>query len=304
MAKEWGKFQSDYKKISPSIQKYAFDAAAAYSKRMGIAHTACFQGEQNLSESMVTARKNGVTGTGLNDFIKDKDFKQAIGLLDTQVSMLTEATRDFEAFCKAAAKTADDVGKLHDAIAKDLKSRKDKSVSKKDIEALLQTTLDNQADLIKSSKYYEQRVNKGILGYAGNFQKTVARILKEAPAAQEKSKASTELPMLFVDRNIKKNFSAAVTAGKKVAALCDSALEKAQDDLKAAASDLKAAAAAFKPLKALQEGYDMAMKTQGAALDISKDKAAILKMVAAIEKAHATAERTLRGTATTIKKAG
>lgn len=308
MAKEWDKFQADYKKLAPSIKKYAYAEAAAYSVRMRTAHANCSEGETYLSETMVTARKNGVTGSGLNDFIKDKGFKEALGLLDKAANMLTEATRDFEKFCLEAGDVAAEVGKLADAIEKDLKGRKDSSASKKDIEALLAQAADDRKDLLKSSKYYGEKVNGAILNYAKNFQKTVATIMSEAPAAQEKAKDATELPQLFVDRNIKKNFGQAIADGKSIGELCSSAIDKAanagKDALAAAKPDLTAAAEVLSGLKKLHDDYARATSSFKDALDNSKDKDKIEKMIAAIQTAYEDSDRRFRGTLTTIKKAG
>lgn len=304
MAKEWDKFQTDYEKLKPSITKYAFSEASAYSKRMGTAHANCSQGEQYLAESMVSARKNGVTGSGLSDFVKDNGFKEALGLLDKATSMLTEATRAFESFCLEAGTAAEAVGKLHAAIEKDLKGRKDSSATKQDIQALSEQTVLDQKDLLKCSKYYGEKVNPAILNYAKNYQKTVAAIMKQAPEVQEKAKEATELPQLFVDRNIKKNFAHAVGSAQKISALCDSAMHKAQADLAAATPDLRAALDLLKELKAQNEEYVKAVAKFGDAINDSKDKDKTEKMIEGIAKAYETAERKLRGTMATIKKAG
>ena len=151
--KNWDKFQADYRRLAPCIPKYACSEAATDGKRLGIAQANCWQGEQNLAESMVTARKNG--GKGLE--------------------------------------------------------------------------------------------------------------------VQEKPNEET----------------GAAGAGQKAALL-----------------HLKVAQTELASLKDLNTQYETVVKKFGAALDISKDKAKIEKMIAAIAKSWETAERKFRGTATTIKKAG
>lgn len=303
MAKEWDKFQADYKKLAPDIKKYSESDTFAAMKRLGIAHGNCSEGESHLAHCMVTARKNGVTGTSLSDFVKDKTFSEGLKLLDKATSDLTTELRALEKFSKDAAELSGKVTKLKLAIEKDLKGRKDKSATKKDIEELLATTTADIKQLNKAARAYDDKANKAMTGYAANFQKTVAAILKQAPDAQKDDKESQELPQLFVDRNIKKNFSSAVGTGKKISDLCDSAMTKAETDLKAATPDLKAAADLLKTLKALNDSYTEAVSKQKAALDASKDKDKIVKMIAAIAKAYDGADRKLRGTMTTIKKA-
>ncbi len=304
MAKEWDKFETDYKKLAPTIKSHAFAEASAYAKRMGTAHANCSQGEMNLAESMVTARKGGVTGAGLADFVKDKGFKEALGLLDTAASMLTAETRAFEKFCQEAGTTSAEVGKLQTAIEKDLKGRKDSSATKKDIQALLDQTIVDQKDLTKCSKYYGERVNPAILNYAKNFQKTVAGIMKQAPQEQEKAKEATEMPQLFVDRNIKSNFTKAVAGAKRVEEACSSAIDAAGGGIEKALPFLKTAKTELEKVKEVNDQYVTAVSKFGKTLDVSKDKDKIEKMIAAIAKAYETAERKFRGAATTIKKAG
>ncbi|MEO6300347.1 MAG: hypothetical protein ABIV25_01225 [Paracoccaceae bacterium] len=303
MAKEWEKFQKDYAKLASSIKTYSFIEAQAYSKRLSTAWATCSQGEENLADSMVTARKNGVAGTGLADFTKDKSFKEALGLLDKATSMLTEEIRAFENFCLKAGDAVVEVAKLTNAIEKDLKGRKDKSESKKEIEGLLVKADADRKDMLKASKYYTEKVTPAALGYAKNFQKTVGKVLAQAPADQDKRKDATELPQLFVDRNLNKNFKHAVSVEKQIRELCNAAIEKAADDMKAAAGILKTAAPLLMELKSLRDSYTKAAKDHSSALDVSKDKAKIEKMVDVIIKSYEKAEPVFRGTATTMKKA-
>lgn len=304
MAKEWEKFQSEYKKLQPDIKKHSMENASATSKRVQTASANCGQGEANLAEAMVIARKDGVKGTGLADLVKDKAFKDALGLLDKATSMLTEQIRAFEAFSTKAGEVGAQVAKLQVAIEKDLKGRKDKSESKKDIEALLDQTKEDQKELKKSADYYAQRVNKANLGYAANFQKTVAAILKQAPDVQDKARDATLLPQLFVDRNLKKNTTLALVLAKQVHEACDAAVEGAQVNLAAAAGPLKTAQAALIKLKKLADEYADAIKKFPDAISNSKDKAKIEKMTDSIAKALDGAAREFKGVATTIKKAG
>jgi hypothetical protein len=303
MAKEWDKFQADYKKLAPKIKKYSTAEAAGYSKRVSLANANCTEGQNYIADCMVTARKNGVTGSGLNDFVKDKGFKDALGVFDKSVSNLQAAMRALSTFSDEAGAVAAEVGKLHAAIAKDLKSRKDNSASKKDIQALMDQTEDDQKDLIKASKTYDAKMNPSLLNYAGSFQKIVAAILKQAPAEQAAKKEAEEVPMLFVDRNIKKNRNVAIMRLKQISEHCDEAFKLAEAS-KDAMPALKKGAAVLKELKDLNDSYNLAVTKYKDDLNNSKDKAKIVKMIADIGKSYAAGERTLRGMMATIKKAG
>ena len=129
MAKEWDKFSSDYKKMKPGIEKYSASAVSAVYKRLGLADASLSEGESNLAESTVDARKAGVTGASLPDFMKNKAFADAKKLLDKAVGMFVEALNDLDSFCTEAGKLSTEVGALYTKIEKDLKSRKDKATN-------------------------------------------------------------------------------------------------------------------------------------------------------------------------------
>lgn len=303
MAKEWVKFQADYKKLKSNIDKYTVKAAEGIERRLRATKSNCDEGESHLTESLAKARKNGVTGDKLADFQKDKDFSAAKKLLDKSVVELVADLNELKAFCAGAQDTADKVAALNVAITKDLKSRKDKSQSKSDIEALqAQTAADHQV-LTKAAGFIN-KPTKATLGYVDNYKKTIDKIVATAPEEAERQMNATELPQLLVDRNIKSNFSKVVAAAKNVAAACNDAIDAAAENVKAALPHLKVAQVEFAKIKTIHDQYQLVSKNYKAAINESKDKAKIEKMVTAIETSHDTAERELRGAATTIKKAG
>ena len=303
MAKEWDKFQADYKKLTSDIDKYASKNLDGVYQRVRLAKSNCDEGENHLTETMVTSRKNGVTGSTLADFMKDKDFAGAKTLLDSAARDLAEELKTLLTFCTEAETTMLKVGTLYKAIEKDLKSRKDKSESKKDIEKLQATALDTYKDLEKAAAFRD-KPNKQTLGYIENYMKTIARIVATAPEEAQRQKTDTEIPQLFVDRNIKLNTSKALSLGKKVSDDCDAALTASEKDLRAALPHLKTAQVALLALKKIADDYAAATKKYKANLDISKDKDKIAKMLTGIDKSFDTAARKFKGVSTTIKKAG
>ena len=124
------------------------------------------------------------------------------------------------------------------------------------------------------------------------------------PGRTGKGQGSTELPQLFVDRNIKSNFTKAVAGAKRVEKACTSAIEAAVGGIEKALPFLKTAKTELEKVKEVNDQYLTAVGKFGKTLDVSKDKDKIEKMIAAIAKAYETAERKFRGAATTIKKAG
>lgn len=303
MAKEWAKFDAEYKKLKPQLQKYKKDRASAVWQRYRIALSNCEEGESNLKESLVDARKEGVTGSSLADFMKSKSFAEAKKLLDKARDDFADEVQALDDFTSGAAELAEKIGKLNVAINKDLKSRRDKSESKKDIEALRDQTSDDYQELTKSAAY-KDKPNKYQQTYLTNYDKMVKQAIKIAPEEAKQRKTDTELPQLIVDRKLKSNLNKAVAMKKKIDEACDAAFMAASDDLKAAAPHLKIAQAQFKELKELDEDYEAVAKRYKVDIEVSKDKAKIEKAMQLIAKAHEDAARKLRGTVTTLKKAG
>lgn len=303
MAKEWDKFQSDYKKLAPKITEYSAANASVAKTRINTANTNCGEGERNLSDAMVGARKNGVTGDTLVDFMKDKGFADDYKALKSANNMLAEELQTMEAFSKEAATVVAELVKLDAAITKDLKGRKDKSESKKDIEAL-QGKIAEDLKSVKDAAGKWAAVEPLKKNLPGKFPDTVARILKQAPDVQAKRQEAEMLPMLLVDRNLKSNVSKAAALAKKIMDDTSAAIDLAADDMAGAAKLIKASSEDLKKLSELNASYQKLLSTNKQDIAISLDKDKIEKAIKDIAKAYTIGETKLRGAATTLKKAG
>ena len=304
MAKEWDKFQATYKKLEPKLKIFDETNADKKSQVFRLAYANCSAGENNISDSMVTARENGVTGTELKDFLKDKGFLEAIKLHNVAVRDMDTGQKDYKAFCTEARPFADEIAALHKDIEKDLKGRKDKSESKKDIEGLRDQLADDWKAVDTVAKRYASGMSPAKENYVANYQKTINALLKQAPEDQANQKDDTELPQLLVDRNIKANFGKAVGMVKRIDDHCDTALQESGTDVKLAAPHLKLAVVELGTLKKIKDSYDEVVGKYDADIKNSKDEAKIRKMIAAILNGYADSERKIRGLAATIKKAG
>lgn len=302
MSKEFEKFEKDYKKLQPKLKKYTNTEAGKISKRIKNASSTSGQGEINLIECCATARENGVTGNNLKDFMADKSFQEGLKLYDRAFGMFQEECKNAEKFCKEADDAYDDLARLYQAMEKDLKKRKDKSASKKDIEEL-KTKLEKAAPTLKAVSQFYGKMPPAYHPTAADFQKTVNNIIKKAPAEQAKQKADTVLPQQLHDRVINKNHNICVKAAKDASALVDAAMKKAETDLKAATPALKKASELVKLLKTHNDTYGKIKRDYADALKNSKDAAKIHKMIDVIAKAYAATERKVRGAVTTIRKA-
>ncbi len=304
MSKELTKFKSEYdKKIKPKLKAYGKAEASKLSKRIGIANGAAWEGEDVLMESMVPAHSAGISG-GLSDFMKNKEFKEGYTLYKKSVEMLAQDLSAAEQMQKEAKEVLAAATKLDADITKDLKKRKDKSQSKSDIEKLQKEVKEAIKELADGANVYDKQP-PGVRGYPANFPKKVNTILKTPPDQAQSKKDSTELPQLMQDRNLKSNINKVKALIKTVNAKAEEAIEEAAKDIKGASGPLKEAAAALKDLKVLNDQYTKAATDRRVkdAIENSKDKAAIKKTIDTIQKSFTAAERKVRGTMTTIKKA-
>lgn len=307
MAKELIKFQADFKKkVAGPLKTANLAEAKKLTKRVSIAHSNAWEGEDYLKESMVPAHKAGIRGTKLTDYMANKDFKDGYTTFKQSVENLAKELNASAKLQKEAKDALAAAKKLEADIAKDLKKRKDKSESKKEIENLHAKVKAAVKDFTDAVAQHDG-IPKGKAEYPVNFPKKVAAVLKTAPDEAAAKKDSTELPQMLQDRNLKSNTNKVASYIKDIKSKSKDAIDKvADDDKKAAAVLLKDAAASLKGLKTIHDQYvkianDKKMKM---AIEDSKDKAMIKKTIDAIKKGYTDSERTLRGTMTTIKKAG
>jgi hypothetical protein len=305
MSKELAKFQAAYKKIEDNIKRCAHDkvkaAADAYSLR---AMDVSSVGEDNVRDSLANARDAGVTGNKLADFQKFGGFKDAVATLKKAAVDLEKERVALAALCGDAAKTQAEAEKLLGSISKDLKSRKDKSATKTDIEAMHADLGKVVADLKKSSAAYG-KVQKWRLDYPGQVDTAVAKLLAEAPATQAATRDDNMMPQMLVDRMRKKQLNQVTGALKEVNGAVDDAIAAAGTDLKSAQPHLKKAAGRLADLGKVRDGFKAAIAhaDKSGALNGTKDEAAVRKVMDQMDKAYDAGERRVRGAAATIRKA-
>lgn len=303
MAKEWEKHEATYKKLTPAIKAHNEAGVQVCVKALATAWSNCAEGEINLADCAEVARKAGVTGTSLADFSQNKDFKAGLQLLEKAAVILVQKREALDNYCTEADELVADLTALTAAIEKDAKSLKDKFAPKKDVDGLLGQIKKDQAALTKVAKVYSaQMAVKAIPVYEKNFNKNVARILEDVSDVSDKGKDGADLPMLFLDRNLKKYQGIATGHLKKITTLCEGALVTAKTDVPAATAELKPAGLLLMALRKLGKDYEDAKKKYKSTLEGNKDKATILKKVAEIEGLCDTAEETFKDTTDKIKK--
>lgn len=305
MAKEWDKFSADYKKLKSQSAGLTKQAGAAEVKRMQVANSNVSEGEGNLKTSLTKARKGGVTGDSVGDFMKNKDFQEAMKLLNKAVDMLEEGVKAVNDFADKADAAADALAGLHADIGKDLKKRKDSSESKKDIQALEATTEADAKEFRSLARNTRERVVPAYRDYGKKFQATVAKIVKEAPDVVAKEVEGKEIPQKLVDRVLNTAFTKCAAGAKDVKTMCDTAMTKAtRGDNAGALAELKKAVLRRKDITVIAEDYAKIVKDFKDVVQGTKDAKKILDTVAKMAQFDTVSERAIRGLSTTIKKAG
>jgi len=305
MAKEWEKFDAEYKRIKAKYSKYTKDEANTTSQRLRLSNANCSEGESNLKSSLVAARREGVTGSTFADFMKNAKFKEAVTLLNKAAGALESEVKRCDGFSQDAETAIGELNALKAKIEKDLKGRKDSSESKKDIEALQDRMAQDLKDFGGYAKLSKEKVFPAHRNYSQNFQKTINKILSEAPDAQAREVDNNEAPQKFTDRVLNKYLSQCLVGMRDVHTACEKAIElAAQGKASDAAAQLKQAAATRKEINEIATEYAKLAKDHSDAVANSKDKSKIVDAIAKMAKADEAAEREVRGVATTIKKAG
>jgi len=305
VAKEWAKFDAEYKKIKTTYAKHTKDEAGTTSQRMRLASANCSEGEANLKSSTVAARREGVTGSTSADFMKNAKFKEAVLLLTKAAGTLDDEVKRVDTFSKDAETAVGELNSLKTKIEKDLKGRRDSSESKKDIEALQDQIEKDLKDFGGYAKLAKEKVLPYYRSYTANLQKTINKILAEAPEAQAREVEGNEAPQKFTDRVLNKYLQQCVIGLRNVQAACEKAIELAAEGKNAdAAGQLKQAAATRKEINEIATEYAKLAKDHSDAVNNSKDKSKIVDAIAKMAKADEAAERAVRGVTTTLRKAG
>jgi hypothetical protein len=305
MSKELEKFKAEQKKLAAVVKMYSLENVSAAKKSYALAvGDAVASGESHVREAMAIARDNGVQGDKLADFMKDKKFAAAVDVFRTAVKKCKDKKEMLATLCNGAGKTHDLLAVQLAAMDKDLKGRPGKSASKAEIQALRDDVAKTMKEM-KTASGLEATLNKRDQTYTDNFDAHMTRLLKTAPDAAEIARDNTMLPQMLVDRNRKKQVSLAMAALKRVNEACSKALDAAADDMAAAQPLLAAAAKDVTAITALRDAFKKAVDHADStkALHATKDEKAVRKAMADLDKALDAANRKLRGTATTLKKA-
>lgn len=304
MAKELDKFTAEHKKLKTAYKGYTKAATSGATQRLRLAWANISEGEANTRSAVVKARKAGVTGDKFEDFAKDKGFQEALKLLNKAAKDLADEIKSVDDLSGKVSAGVTEFTKLLTNIDKDLAKRKDSSVSKKDIDALMKN-VDGDIAALKQALPSSSVVYPGMRNYGKAMAGAITKILKEDAGSAASTVEGNELPHLLTDRNRKSNLNKCLVGAKTIKGLCDGAITKAGAGKKAdALADIKKAMEQHKTIKTIAEQYATIQSKYKADIENSKDKAAVYDAIKKMAQSDTDSARLIRGVATTMKKAG
>jgi hypothetical protein len=254
MAVEIEKFRKTYTGLVKAMKECTFAVGDNSRKRIEVAAGQCGSGENFLLEAANHAVSDGVTQTDLGAMMKHPKVKEAITNLNTATNFLAKRIEEHQAFFGTCLEVKSGLEKLSADMAKDLKSRSDKSESKKDIQELKET-VDKDVKTVQSA--YEK-----VMGVHPSYQAQVddlAKIIKEKLSAPIKniqySVDKLERHKFLNAKILNHNRGKVVTLFKVLKQHCDEVTAKAESDLPAARAAMTKAGTTYEELVVLVGEY-------------------------------------------------
>lgn len=330
MAAKWGNHQSGYKDLESAIKKYSARELKAQVGKFLDQFKTCEGLQDKLPYMLAKARSDGVEGSSLDDFKKNKGFYDAYKALDKAVDVLWDIQVKCRQMTNEAKQTINDLKTLNEHIETDLKVhkkeleeaqddlKKDQAKAKSgkgtltpsiakaadtaekefkknggDLEKLQKEIASNIKDLTEAGNAYKTQVDQKMDTYAAKFEKMIEKTLDLAP----KSGANESgLPTALQDRTLGVASKKAVAEGRLIEKHCKYALEKAEKDRALAQSEIKAASTKLAQLKKVRSTQGGLRKKYADHIKKAKTSKEIYKLFKDIDDAFASAEKVLVAT--------
>ena len=295
MSKEMDKAQADHKKLQPQVKKFNPAQANKLKKQVKDALAAAWKAEDACTEALEAAQENGVSGKKINDYMKDKGFKDGFTNWKKAFEKHQKPAKELTQYC-------DDAQALFKKIAAVQLSTKDE-LKKPATPALnkFKTSLTNELAGLKKVVSVMGTMTAPELFYSSNFSRSVERMLKGADGGGAKSSAD-ESKLLDPKERVK-NAKKAASLFDDIKKQCDAAVEKAGDDRKQAVAEMKKTDAPLKELAQLNKLYQTAKKKSATQIKEAKDKTKIIKAIKSIQIAYTNAVSKRTQSVKAIKKA-
>ncbi len=217
MADAFKKLQAEYDKFLPDLKTFSEKECEAKLKTFLDLYKKTVDEEEKVAATLKGARENGVAGDKVEDFKKDKGFKDAYKIYDKLLDELDKIQKTCIQMRNEAAMIGKNMALLDKQIDKDFKGSKELKV-----ELLRKVLQKGMKDMQAASQLYDKKVDKTTDMYVTKWEKQVARILALAPPAPKPIGAS--LPDDLSDDKLVKIEKEMQVAAKKIDAFCKKAL--------------------------------------------------------------------------------
>ncbi|GGH25442.1 hypothetical protein SAMN05444007_103236 [Cribrihabitans marinus] len=276
MTKEREKFEKDFKKTKPQLKALSAAQGTKMKKQVLSWLDETWKLEDKLSDTIVAARKSGVTGTRAADFIKEKavakalkDWKAAVVKHHGNIDELTGFSNDAQAL-------HDELARRTEFIEKDLKKSK---TGMKDMK-IMATVKEAKRALpdLKKAGAFGSDLPVHVVFYARKLQQSVEVIVKQAL----KKADPKEFPKALQPEQRKRTVRTVTGHERKVLNYCRAAEAGMEKDIKKAAKALDMAKKELEPLEKLHDEFTSVAKKMRKEIAESKDKAAIVKLMKSV----------------------
>lgn len=293
-AKDLAKAQGDHKKLQPLVKKFNPAYANKLKKQVKDTLAIAWKTEDSCTEALEAAKDNGVTGKKVNDFLKDKAFKDALTAWKKAFEKHQGVSTELTAYCDAAQDLFKKIAAVQLSVKDHLKKPTDPA-EKKFKEAMTTELAD-----VKKVTAVLGTMTAPELFYSSNFSRSVERLLKGADGGGKAS--SVDATKLLEPKERVKNAKTAASLMNEIANQCDTAVEKAGDDPKGAVAELKKTTKPLKDLERLNKLYQTAKQKSADEIKVAKDKSKIVKAINVIKKAFDTAVHKRADAVKAVKK--
>ena len=336
MAVKWANHEGEYAKLSGAIRDYSAKACAAQAEVFLTHHKACTAFEAKLAPALAAARANGVDGSSLADFRKDKGFHDAYKALDREVDALWKEQVKLRQMCNEAKQTVNDLKILIEHIEEERKAhgnelsdaqddlKKDQAKAKsgkgvlspatiklvdgleKDFKKLdpglakLLKDMDSDIkDLTEAGNQYRKHVDAKMESYAAKFVKMIEKVLDLAPKAKAVVVAP-DLPDVLTERKLKAGLGKTVVQADAIKRVCAQVLDAVKTDRDAALHVLKAVKIPMEQMKKFQRLLMAARKKFAKQIKEAPNAKELEKQFKIVDEAIAETEALLIKTAKTL----
>jgi hypothetical protein len=299
MAKELENFKKEW----ASVQKAVADAKTEINKNAGVvAQTTGVidEGIKQLGLEVQACKDRGMQGTKLDDFLSDKDVKQASDSIDKYLAQLEKELKRIDGLYKGDfKKTKDRFWDLKADLDKEIKSRGKKVSTKLGTGNKSLPDMEKLAAEIKkytdsTFSYLDVFVPESIDDHRKTFEKRIAEQVKATKEAKLSAFQQQMREQMMNTRVLKGNVGKAKRLFEEIGQAVDQANTALEQKDAGAFNGLKLQAAAkFKELKEINDEYTKAMQDEWirGLIKASKDKSAIEKSLSSIDKMTTAAQK-------------